>query len=516
MALAGRPSTEEVARREKWLKAQIKAGRVAPVRKLTLDEALEQAELAAKLRKENRLAFFRPYPKQLRFIALTKIKKEVGLIAANQFGKSETGSHVVASWMTGQYAKGWEGRRWSRPTRGWIAGETSLVVRDVQQRKLCGEPGVESAFGTGMIPKDSFVDKPSLARGVTDAYDTIQVKYLEPDGTWRGGVSVARFKSYEQGRAKFQGVTLYWGWGDEEPPEDIYSEFLTRIAEGGCLMMTFTPLRGRSKVVLRFIDEPSVDRAFVNATLDEAEHFSEEERKRRMEGYLAHERDARSKGIPILGSGAVYGFSQDMIREAPIEHLPVEWAKLWGIDFGIDHPFAACLIAWDKDIDCIHVLQTIRMSGIGNTVLPINHAAAMRAIAAAVPVAWPHDGHVRDKGSGEELAVLYRKHGLAMLADHATFDTGGYSREAAVMEVAERAMSGRFKVASHLSDFWSEWGLYHRKDGQIVKQEDDIMSALEKAVMMKRHARPGPLGSKVAKRRIGLVAAGVDDDHWGI
>ncbi len=162
-------------------------------RKLTLDEALEQAELAAKLRVEHKVAFFKPYPKQQRFIALTKDKKEVGLIAANQFGKSETGSFTVTAWLTGLYPRGWNGRRWSRPTRGWIAGETSLVVRDVQQRKLCGEPGVESAFGTGMIPKDAFVDKPSLARGVTDAYDTIQVKYFEPDGSWRGGVSVARF-----------------------------------------------------------------------------------------------------------------------------------------------------------------------------------------------------------------------------------------------------------------------------------------------------------------------------------
>jgi hypothetical protein len=112
--------------------------------------------------------------------------------------------------------------------------------------------------------------------------------------------------------------------------------------------------------------------------------------------------------------------------------------------------------------------------------------------------------------------VLYRRQGLSMLADHATFDTGGYSREAAVMEIADRAMSGRFKVASHLSDFWSEWRLYHRKDGQIVKQEDDLMSALEKAIMMKRYARPVPLGSKVVKRRPQAIAAGVDDDHFGM
>jgi phage terminase large subunit-like protein len=129
--------------------------------------------------------------------------------------------------------------RFDRPTKGWIAGETSLAVRDIQQKKLCGEPGVDEAFGTGMIPKDAFTDKPSLARGVTDAFDTIQVRHKS------GGVSVGRFKSYEQGRAKFQGETLDWLWFDEEPPEDVYSEGLTRtVATGGMAFMTFTPLKG--------------------------------------------------------------------------------------------------------------------------------------------------------------------------------------------------------------------------------------------------------------------------------
>jgi hypothetical protein len=146
------------------------------------------------------------------------------LIAGNQNGKTHIGAYEAACHLTGLYPDNWKGRRFDRPTRGWIAGETSLVVRDVQQKKLCGEPGVIDLFGTGMIPKDLFVDKPSLARGITDAYDTIQVRHVS------GGVSVARFKSYEQGRTKFQGETLDWLWFDEEPPEDIYSEGLTRTA----------------------------------------------------------------------------------------------------------------------------------------------------------------------------------------------------------------------------------------------------------------------------------------------
>lgn len=479
----------------------------AAAKKLTLDDALSAMQTAAALKTEHRMAFFKPYPKQAAFMDLGRTKRERMLMAANQYGKSDAGAFEATCHMTGLYPPWWKGRTWNRPTRGWIAGETSLVVRDVQQRKLCGEPGVDSARGTGMIPKDCLLDV-SLARGVTDAFDTIQVRHVS------GGVSVARFKSYEQGRTKFQGETLDWGWPDEEPDEEIYAEFLTRLAEGGVMFMTFTPLKGRSKVVLRFLDEPSPDRAVVNATLDEAEHFSPAEKARRFAGYLVHERDARARGIPILGSGAVYQFSEETIREQgiPLTDIPPQWSKLWGIDFGIDHPFGAVLMAWDRDVDCIHILHTVRMADG----LPIMHSAAMRAVAAAVPVAWPHDGHQRDKGSGEELATLYRKQQLSMLADHAAYETGGYSREAAVMEIAERAVTGRFKVASHLSDWFSEFRLYHRKDGMIVKQEDDLMSATEKIIMSKRFARAVQLGSKVAKRRPQLIAQGVEDSHWGI
>src|SRR5580704_11575853 len=150
--------------------------------------------------------YFEPYEKQKQFFALGATKRERMLTAGNQQGKTHAGAFEVASHMTGVYAPWWTGRRFASPTKGWICGETSTAVRDTQQKKLCGEAGVDELFGTGLIPKDKFVDKPSLARGVTDAYDTVQVRHVS------GGISIIRFKSYEQGRSKFQGETLDWCW----------------------------------------------------------------------------------------------------------------------------------------------------------------------------------------------------------------------------------------------------------------------------------------------------------------
>jgi phage terminase large subunit-like protein len=494
---------EKAAEAEQRRIAKLKKA-VAPTGPMTLDQVHEMLEEAIKLKSENKMAFFEPYPEQKRFCDVGATHRERLLMAGNQVGKSEIGAFEAMCHMTGQYPGNWKGKRFYKPTKGWCCGETSLLVRDVQQKKLCGEPGVQTAFGTGMIPKDCLLDV-SMARGITDAYDTIQVKHTSE------GVSVARFKSYEQGRQKHQGETLDWVWDDEEPPEDIYSEHLARLTGTGIAFVTFTPLKGRSKVVLRFLDDPSPDRIVITLPLSSVRHFSDEEKKRRVSGYAVHERDAREKGIPILGSGGVYQFAEEAIREAQIQFIPPHWVKLWGIDFGINHPFAAVLAAWDRDVDCVHILHTVRIADG----LPLMHAKAMRDIAAAVPVAWPHDGHVRDKGSGDELASLYRKQGLSMLGEHATFETGGFSREAAILEITERALTGRFKVASHLSDWFSEFRLYHRKDGQIVKLEDDLMAATEKIIMAKRHARAVPLGAKVQKRRRNMVADGVDSSYFG-
>lgn len=462
-----------------------------------LAELLETLEAADARRRFKKLELWRPYPKQRQFLELGKTKRERLLMAGNQNGKSETGAFESACHLTGRYPPDWQGRVWKRPVRAWADGETSLLVRDVQQKKLCGPPGVEADFGTGFIPKEDFVDK-SLARGVTDAYDTIQVKHHRSDCT-PDGVSTMTFKSYEQGRAKHQGEPIDFDWCDEEPPEDVYSEILTRTtATGGMTMITFTPLQGRSNVVTKFMDEPSDSRAMVVMTIEDAEHIPPEKRAEIIAGWPAHERDARARGIPMMGSGRIFAYPHETLIEQPILHIPAYWRKGWGIDFGINHPFAAVLGLWDTDNDVIHIHHTIRMGDA----LPLQHAQPMLAAGAAVPVFWPQDGTQRSKdGTGEPLAAAYRKHKLLMHYEHATWPDGGLSTEAAVIEMQERITTGRLKVAAQLGDWWHEYDMYHRKDGMIVKVNDDLISATQKLIMMKRFMRAVALGEKPTQRR---------------
>jgi phage terminase large subunit-like protein len=468
-----------------------------------LQELLKDLEFVAGRQSERRMDFFKPYPKQAQFFEMGATKRERLLMAGNQLGKTEAGAFETACHMTGEYPEGWTGKRFTRPTRGWIAGETALLVRDVQQTKLCGPPGVDSKLGTGMVPKSLFADKPSLARGVTDAFDTIQIRHKS------GGVSTATFKSYEQGRPKFQGEPVDWIWADEEPPMDIYSEILTRItATKGIVYVTFTPLKGMSDVVSRFLNEPSEDRGVVIMTIEDALHIAPEERERIIAGYPAHEREARARGVPMLGSGRIFQISEETIGEEAIERhmVPPQWSKGWGIDFGIGHPFAAVLCAWDKDFDVFHVLHAIRVADQK----PLQHASAMKPIGVNVPVAWPQDGTAREKGSGEPLASLYKREGLKMMPDHATHPDGSLSTEAAILEMEKWMASGQFKVARHLGDWFEEYRMYHRKDGQIVKERDDLMSATRVAFMMRRFFRQVSLGGDIMKRRRESFARDID------
>lgn len=197
----------------------------------------------------NKLARYVPYPKQLEFHNAGALYRERLLMAANRFGKSESGAAEMAIHLTGRYPEWWEGKRFARPIRAWAAGVTNETTRDIVQTKLFGPPARKEDWGTGFIPGDAIGDI-SPARGIADAIDIAMIRHAS------GGWSQLQFKSYERGREKWQGAALEVIWLDEESPADIYFEALTRTNETkGIVYLTFTPLLGWSDVVSRFLGE---------------------------------------------------------------------------------------------------------------------------------------------------------------------------------------------------------------------------------------------------------------------
>lgn len=485
----------------------------------TLSQFVSDFEEIERAQKYNKLALYQPSPKQLEFFAAGKWADERMLRAGNQLGKSDAGAVEAAIHATGLYPSWWDGHRFSRATRGWICGESLAAVRDIQQTKLVGRPGVEAEFGTGLIPKHLFVGRPTASHGATGGFDTIFVKHVS------GGVSTMLAKAYEQGRLKSQGEPVDWIWPDEEPPFDIYDEYIARtIATRGIVFVTYTPLKGRTQLVSHFDRFDPIrcpKRCLIKMTIwDCMGHVPHLPDRAAVEAVIAkfpeHQRQARAYGDPVLGEGAIFDTPEEKIKWRDPKIMP-HWPLLWGVDFGISHPFAAVLIAWDRDNDVIYVVDGFRVANQTK----LQHVPRMRGICAAAPVAWPKDGHDRDKGSGEELAEQYKcpmpgMPGLNMLPDHATFEEGGYSTEAGVVELVARAATGRLMVAEHLVDFFEEYRDYHRENGLIVKINDDMLSALRTAVIQRRSARLVPMGEPTV-RYLSLGAQKRDNrDRWDI
>lgn len=186
-------------------------------------------------------------------------------MVGNQQGKTWAGAFETAMHLTGRYPDWWDGAVFERPTKGWVAGVTGESTRDNPQRLLVGPPQIETAWGTGSIPRDALIDT-GRARGVENLLDNVVIRH-GGGADVQQGESVVLFKAYEKGRTKWQGETLDFLWFDEEPPHDVYSEGRTRTQKGQrgtFTYITFTPLLGMSNVVAEFLSADQVE-ALANA-----------------------------------------------------------------------------------------------------------------------------------------------------------------------------------------------------------------------------------------------------------
>jgi phage terminase large subunit-like protein len=498
--------------------------------------AAEVEQQAKQQRRYRAMDYFTPYPKQAQFLATGQKFRERGFFAANQVGKSTTLAHECALHLTGLYLPDWPGKIFDRPTKIWAVGENLKVVRDVLQKKLCGEPGDMEAWGSGTIPRHLFVGEPVAARGEGLAIDTVQVRHKS------GGVSTLRFRTYQAGRAALQGETLDFVVCDEEPDDfGVYTELLTRVtATNGQLAIGFTPWKGgATQVTHRYRGEFSPDRTFVEMSLDDIPadgHIRPEDRPMIIAGYSDHEREARAYGRPLMGEGLVYSTPESqIIEDADPTAFPSYWRWGWGIDLGISHPFAAVLMCHDVDRDAIHLVGEVRMSDA----IPSAHVAAMKELEKRLfgrfmdfVVAWPKDAGHRDY-SGRQAKDTYKYYGLRMMAQDATLPgpVGGVearSVEGGIQQIADLERNGKWKVARGMGCYLEERRGYHRKDGQVVKIRDDTLCAARYAWSMRRYfkpieesggAYPGTPGSVPGmgphgRGRVATMARGIDD--WDV
>ena len=96
------------------------------------------------------------------------------------------------------------------------------------------------------------------------------------------------------------------------------------------------------------------------------------------------------------------------------------------------------------------------------------------------------------KRIGLPLSLQYKNFGANMLPTHAkNHGTNTNSVEPALEEMRELMFTGKLTIAGHNHELLDEIRNYHRdEDYRIVKQRDDLVSAVRYAIMMRRHGKP--------------------------
>ena len=413
------------------------------------------------------------YAQHLEFFRLGATVSTRCFMAANRVGKTEGGGGFETTLhLTGDYPPWWEGRRFDHPIDAWAAGDTKETVRDIVQLKMLGP---EDAWGTGLIPADRIIKVVKRQNG-NGAVDYALVRHES------GRASRLGFKSYDQGRLAFQGTEKHVVWLDEESEEGIRSECVMRLmTTNGLLIETFTPLRGLTRIVLRYIGEEADvpddrirvtgDRAIVMAGWDDVPHLSRAQKLRLLAECEVHLVESRSKGVPNIGSGAIYPVPEDQLVVDDFA-IPDHWARAYGLDVGWNCT-AAVFGALDRDNDVLY-LYSLHYQGKQE---PSTHVAGIHGRGEWIPGAIDPAARGRSQKDGEQLLELYEDLGLILTP-------ANNSRESGLFAVHQRLATGRLKVFRSLRPWLAEYRIYRRDEkGHIVKQKDHAMDATRYLVM---------------------------------
>lgn len=450
----------------------------------------EQEQLYALLMEQQRRAhvnryrsfFTRLYGWQKEFIESTRDYSQVALIAANRIGKTWTGTYIDSCHALGEYPEDWPGHRFDHAPLIWCLGYSGEKTRDLLQAAIIGRKDGDQFIG-GLVPMDRIVGYESMS-GTPNALRTAFVRHSS------GDIARIQFWSYSQGQHALMGDGVDWFHIDEEPEdEEIFPQVLVRTAtgdkgRGGRGILTLTPENGRTELVIQFMDNPGPGQKFMQKGWDDAPHLSDKVKAELLAAFPAHQRDMRTKGVPMLGHGRIYDVSEESITCEPFP-IPRHFKVIDGMDFGWDHPQAHVQLVWDADQDVFYLTRAWKKSES----LAIAAWGATKAWSQNVPTAWPADGLQTEKGSAKQQKDYYEEAGFTMIHEHATWPDGSNGVEAGIFEIRELMMQGKFKVFAGLREWFDEFLQYHRDSkGHIHKKFDDFMDATRYAYMMRRYA----------------------------
>jgi len=203
----------------------------------------------------------------------------------------------------------------------------------------------------------------------------------------------------------------------------------------------------------------------VQATWDDAPHLSEQDKADLYASYPAYQRDARTKGVPQLGSGAIYPIPETEIIIDDFE-IPPHYPRSYGLDVGWNRT-AAVWGARNNESGVIYLYSEYYRGQAE----PVIHATAIRSRGDWIPGVIDPASRGRSQKDGQRLFEDYREFGLDL-------EMSLNAVEAGIYETWQLLSYGKLKVFKSLVNWLMEFRIYQRDEhGKVVKSNDHLMDA---------------------------------------
>jgi len=268
----------------------------------------------------------------------------------------------------------------------------------------------------------------------------------------------------------------------------INQECLMRTAKtseaekAGRILLTLTPMRVLSEVANHFLTDGRLceegDRFATQVGWDDIPHLGEKEKAELMKSIPKYQRDARTKGFPTLGAGAVYSYSEsDLVCDA--FEIPAYFWGAYGLDVGWPCS-AAIFIRYDNDAKVYYVTDEIKLHEAG----PAEVAQAIKMRNRFFEGAIDPASQGRSQLDGKNLMREYRDLDLRLRpAENAV--------EAGLHRVQMLMSTGRLKIFPSCVKTLAELRTYSRnEDGKIRKQNDHLLDSLRYVLFTDHVIRP--------------------------
>ncbi len=309
------------------------------LKELSRQDKINFLELIAekeRRQKENPLKYAKQHAKQKQATASDKAIR--ALFWGNRVGKTEWGGSETARYALNDHPF----RTIGEPVEIWACCPSYEVQEDTTQKKLLNYLPVKEIARTDYI-RGKIIKKITMKNG-----------------------SVIAFKSYDQGREKFQGTGKRLIWFDEEPPKDIWDECFVRVEAGQQLdvILTMTAVKGMTWVYDNiYLATNNQDLYISEAGWDDNPYLTDKQKEQMARGLSAAALKVRREGKFVKRVGLVCAWWDRTVHIRHYDSLDRSWTWYEVLDGGFSDPAAWLLIGVDHDNN-VHVVNGFRKKSL--------------------------------------------------------------------------------------------------------------------------------------------------------